>query len=430
MSHRSKFTVLIISGVIAGLYIIGGLPIVGGLLNSSAQQPVNDANSQLRIVESVLGHIQNDYVDEPNMEKVRLGALRGLAGGLDPYSSFLTAEQVKDFDSNGITGKAGIGAEMSQVAGYLYIISAGKNSPAERAGIRNGDVIEYIDNRATRDISLYDAKQLIHGEAGSAVSLRVLRSGERPQTIKVTRAMYKIQPAESRMEKGSTGVIKIFGSDTGQASEVRDIVASLTKQGAQRLVLDLRGLASGSLDEAASIANLFIKEGEIVRVIGREGRVTKTISADPAKTVFDGPIAAIIDPSTAGPGEVIASAILERKRGEVVGEKTFGAGIEQKLVPMKSGEGLLLTVAKWASASGKPFLGEDRATTGIAPSVEVKRPDSRDQVEIENLVDQPEGATPQGTPPPKPTDIKPADDIQLQKAFEILNPAAKAATVK
>src|SRR5437016_13523261 len=147
MSFRGKLWVLVISGVISIYAVVGGLPFVGGLLNASAQQPVNDATAQLRIVDSVLQHIQNDYVDEPNMDKVRLGALRGLAGGLDPYSSFLTPEQVKAYDAGKQPNKAGIGAEFSQISGYLYIISAIKGSPADRAGIKSGDFIEYIDTK-------------------------------------------------------------------------------------------------------------------------------------------------------------------------------------------------------------------------------------------------------------------------------------------
>ncbi|MBV9243150.1 MAG: peptidase S41, partial [Acidobacteria bacterium] len=138
MSFRSKVWVLAISGVISMYAVIGGLPFVGGLLNASAQQPVNDPTAQMRIVDSVLQHIQNDYVDEPNMDKVRLGALRGLAGGLDPYSSFLTADQVRAYDAAKTSGKVGIGGKFSQISGYLYVVSPVKGSPADKAGIKAG----------------------------------------------------------------------------------------------------------------------------------------------------------------------------------------------------------------------------------------------------------------------------------------------------
>ena len=201
MSFRGKVWVLLISGLIGTYALIGSMPMVGQFLTTQAQQPINDAGAQLRIVESVLQHIQNDYVDDPNMEKVRLGALRGLAGGLDPYSSFLTADQVKDYQ-NKTNGKTGIGVEFSQVSGYLYIVSVIKGSPADTAGLKSGDVIEYIDGKASRDISLYDAEGLVSGQSGSQVALRVLRSGEKPQIIKVTRGTYKVPSVESRVENG------------------------------------------------------------------------------------------------------------------------------------------------------------------------------------------------------------------------------------
>src|SRR6476620_8812395 len=156
MSFRGKLWVLVVSGAIAAYAVIGGLPFVGAVLTTAAQQPANDPNAQIRIVEAVLNHIQNDYVDEPNMEKVRLGGLRGLAGGLDPYSSFLTPEQVKAYEASKASPKAGIGAEFSQISGFLYVISTIKGSPADKGGLKAGDVIEYIDNKATRDLSLYD----------------------------------------------------------------------------------------------------------------------------------------------------------------------------------------------------------------------------------------------------------------------------------
>ncbi len=430
MSFRGKVWVLVISGVIAVYAVVGGMPFVGGILTTSAQQTANDANAQLRIVESVLQHIQNDYVDEPNMDKVRLGALRGLAGGLDPYSSFLTADQVKAYEAAKTSNKVGIGAEFSQISGYLYVISAIKGSPAEKAGVKSGDFIEYIDTKATRDISLYDARQLVNGDIGTTVALRVLRPGEKPQTIKVVRGAYKVPVAESRVEAGKIGVIKVYSLEEGEASDIRAQIAGLAKQGVQKIVLDLRSVAAGSLAEGVAVANLFIKDGEIAKVIGRESKVLTSYTSDPSKAIFDGNLAVLIDLGTAGAAEVVASAILERKRGEVIGERSFGSGTEQKLFPLSSGGGYLLTVAKWASPGGTPFLGEERATTGVKPSIEVKRPNTPEPLDVESLADEPDGQNPQpnATPAPKPVQPKVVEDIQLKKALEVLQ--GKAAVMK
>ncbi|MCW5956963.1 MAG: PDZ domain-containing protein [Pyrinomonadaceae bacterium] len=425
MSFRGKMSILVFSSFIA-LYAV-----VGGMLSpwTRAQQPINDAGAQMRIFESVLQHIQNDYVDEPNLEKVRLGALRGLAGGLDPYSSYLTADQVKEFNSAKSTSKAGIGAEFSQVSLYLYVVSVTKGSTAEKAGLKAGDVIEYIENKATRDISLYDAKQLIMGEPGSTVNLRVLRSGEKPQTIKVTRSAVATPPVETKIEPGKIGLIKVFSLSAGEAGDIRSAVQGLTKQGVQKIVLDLRGVATGTIDDGAAVANIFIREGEIAKVIGRENKVTKVYTADSSKAIFEGQINVLIDLGTAGASEVVASAILERKRGEVVGERSFGAGTEQQLFTLRGGDGLLLTTAKWASASGVPFLGEDRNSTGVKPSVEVKRPDTPEPLEVEELIDQQDQQN--QNPQPSASPAVPADktkpvieDLQLKKALELLQDKA------
>src|SRR5436190_9051321 len=409
MSFRGKLWVLVISGVIAAYAVVGGLPFVGGMLTTSAQQPVNDPNAQLKIVESVLQHIQNDYVDEPNMEKVRLGGLRGLAGGLDPYSSFLTPDQVKAYEANKTANRAGIGAEFSQISGYLYVISAIKGSPADKAGLKSGDVIEYSNSKATRDTSLYDARQLVNGEPETTISRRVLRAGEKPQTIKVVRGSYRVPSVESRIEPGKVGVIKVYSLEEGEAADIRTQVQSLSKQGVQKIVLDLRSVAAGSLAEGVAVANLFIKSGDLAKVIGRENKVVTNYAADPSKAIFDGNLAVLTDLGTAGAAEVVASAVLDHKRGEVVGERSFGSGTEQKLFPLSSGGGYLLTVAKWASPSGTPFLGEDRSTMGVKPSVEVKRPDTPEPIEVENVIDQQEDQDKeqQAQPSPTPKPVQP-----------------------
>lgn len=420
MSFRTKFALILLSATLA-VYTV-----VGGWISTRAQQPANNPNDQLRIFESVLQHIQNDYVDEPNMDKVRAGALRGLAYGLDPYSTYLTPEQVREFNENAKSTQVGIGAELSQVASFLYVIAPMKGSPADQAGIRAGDIIEYIDGKATRDISLYDAKQLLNGASGSEVKLRVLRANSRPLTLPVKRSSFRAPAAEARLEAGKIGILKVNSFAAGEAADARARVTDLIKQGAQKIVVDLRGTAGGSIDEAVAVANLFIKDGMLAQTSGKEGKTLKTFTADSKAAIFSGPVVALIDSGTAGAAEVVASALLERNRGEVVGEKSFGAGTEQQLFTLRGGDGLLLTTVKWASASGKSFLGEDRSHSGVAPSVEVKRPEVADAVDPDDLAgndDEQQPAKPLNDKPetaPEPVAPKPVEDLQLKKALEIL----------
>jgi carboxyl-terminal processing protease len=421
MSFRTKFALILLSATLA-LYTV-----VGGWISTRAQQPTNDPNAQLRIFESVLTHIQNDYVDEPNMEKVRAGALRGLAYGLDPYSTYLTPDQVRQFGNDAKSDQVGIGAELSQVASYLYVIAPMKGSPADTAGVHAGDIIEYIDGKATRDISLYDAKQLLNGAAGSEVKLRILRANARPLTLAVKRSAFRAPAAEARMDAGRIGVLRVNSFAPGEAADTRARVQDLIKQGAQKMVVDLRGTAGGSIDEAVAVANLFIKDGMIAQTSGREGKALKTFSADAKAAIFSGPVVALIDSGTAGAAEVVASAFIERNRGQVVGEKSFGAGAEQQLFTLRGGDGLLLTTVKWASASGKPFLGEDRGHSGVTPSVEVKRPELADAIDPDDLTGNDDDAAPKPGQPgakpevvPEPTTPKPAEDVQMKKALELL----------
>lgn len=419
MSFRTKFALVVVSATLA-LYTV-----VGGWLSTSAQQQ-NDPGAQLRIFENVLQHIQNDYVDEPNMEKVRAGALRGLAYGLDPYSTYLTADQVRDYSSSKGKEQAGIGAELSQVSSYLYVIAPVKGSPADQAGVRAGDIIEYIDNKATRDISLYDARQLLNGAPGTEVKLRILRS--RPLTVTVKRGAFKAPAAEARMEAGKVGILRINSLTEGEATDARNRLQDLLKQGAQKIVLDLRNLAGGSLIEGVNVANLFIKDGVLAQTIGRESKPLKTFTADPKAAIFNGPVVALIDTGTAGAAEIIASALFERKRGEIVGEKSFGAGTEQQLFTLRDGDGLLLTTIKWASLSGKPFLGEDRARSGVAPTVEVKRQEVVEAIDPEDLTGNDDDPAARPNPQNDKREVAPEaaapkqqpEDIQLKKALELL----------
>src|SRR5215216_7614307 len=421
MSFRTKFILTLLSATLT-LYTA-----VGGWISTRAQQPANDPNAQLRIFESVLQHIQNDYVDEPNMDKVRAGALRGLAYGLDPYSTYLTPEQVKEFNAGAKDSQVGIGAELSQVASYLYVIAPMKGSPADLAGLKAGDIIEYIDNKATRDISLYDAKQLLNGAAGSEVKLRVLRANSSPLTINVKRGTARAAAAEGRIEAGKVGILRINSFADGESTEIKTRLQDLLKQGAQKIVVDMRDTAGGSLNEAVSVANLFVKDGVLAETIGREGKALKTYTADPKATLFTGPVVALIDSGTAGAAEVVASALMERNRGQIVGEKSFGAGTEQQLFSLRGGDGLLLTTVKWASANGKTFLGEDRAHSGVTPTVEVKGAEVAEAVDPDELtgnddddIAKPEPGNEKREAAPAPA-VKPppAEDLQLKKALEL-----------
>nr|BAL55522.1 carboxyl-terminal protease [uncultured Acidobacteriota bacterium] len=410
MAMKFKVSVLIVSVVVALYVVIGGLLPRSGVIAS-----YNDPYSQLTIFQEVLTRIINDYVDEPDLEKVRVGALRGLAEGLDPYSAYLTPEQVRRLNGGASGGEAESGLVLSKVAGYAYVVSVLKGSPAEIAGLRPGDIIEYIGTRATRDMSLYEARELLVGPRGTEVEVRVFREG-RAETFKFQLDRFPRPKPEAKVLERGLGYLKLATLDEGESARIRAELESLIGQGVNRLILDLRGVATGSLAEAVTVANYFIGSGTLAKTIGREGRVLQTFAADPQRQLYRGDLVALIDRSTAGAAEIIAAAILENKRGELVGERTFGAGGEQKLFPLRDGGGLYITVVKYATPSGKPIMGSTSATSGIVPTVEVPRPD-RGMIpeELEEREELPP-EEPVAHPPAQP----PVEDLPLKRAIEIL----------
>ncbi|GBC76732.1 Carboxy-terminal processing protease CtpB [bacterium HR08] len=410
MAMKFKVSVLIVSVVLALYVVIGGLLPRSGVIAS-----YNDPYSQLTIFQEVLARIINDYVDEPDLEKVRVGALRGLAEGLDPYSAYLTPEQVRRLNGRTSDGEAESGLVLSKVAGYAYVVSVLKGSPAEIAGLRPGDIIEYIGTRATRDMSLYEARELLVGPRGKEVEVRVFREG-RAETFKFQLDRFPRPKPEAKILERGLGYLKLATLDEGESARIRAELESLIAQGVNQLIVDLRGVATGSLAEAVAVANYLIGSGTLAKTIGREGRVLQTFTADPQRQLYRGDLIALIDRSTAGAAEVIAAAILENKRGELVGERTFGAGGEQKLFPLRDGGGLYITVVKYATPSGKPIMGSTSAASGIVPTVEVPRPDRG--IAPEELEEREE--LPPEEPVTHPPAQPPAEDLPLKRAIEIL----------
>ena len=409
MRFKSKIAIVVFSTIIAFYAIVGSFMSKSGQVVARGSQ-----YGQLQIFDEVLSHIIRDYVDQPDLEKVRIGSLRGLAEGLDPYSAYLTPEQVKQYDPK--ANRAETGLILSKVGGYAYTVAVLKASPAEQAGIRSGDFIEYVGKVPSRDLSLYDIEQLLSGQAGTSVDVRILHQG---QSRKVSLVRAKIaQPAiESRIEEPGVGYIRVTTLADGKAGEVKTALGDLISKGAQKIVLDLRGAANGKVQEGVTVANLFVGTGTLARVLGKGEKETQTFTADPSKVVFNGPLAIVIDHSTAGPAEIITAAVRDQKRGELIGERSFGTGSEQQLFALSDEGALLITIAKYAPATGKAFMDEP-----VTPTVKVDRPVEAEVILPEgdddaDAEDKPEQQQPQVTPP-KPA--PPVEDVQLKKAFEII----------
>ncbi len=411
MSIRSKLTLITLSAFIA-LYSV-----VGGMLSRSNNPLVRafadpGPYAQLRIFEDVVRHIVNEYVEKPDLEKVRIGALRGLTDGLDPFSAYLLPPQVKEYQS----GKLNVdvtGMVIGQYSGFAYVIAVVPGSPAEKAGVRVGDVIEYIDGHATRDLDLYDVRSLLSGTPGSSVELALIN--RKTDKIKLVRGNVPTATPEVKSLEQQVGYIKVPILSKGQSEAVAAAIKDAVKKGAKSIVLDLRGSAGGELKEGVTVADFFLKSGKIATTVGRKDQVMATYEAKADNDLTDLPVAVIIDRTSAGASEIVAAAIMENQRGEVVGERTlFGMGVEQQLFPMDDGSALLLTTARHASPTGKIFMAD-----GVVPNVEVKRADLADLGGDDSQRTGGEGQPPVLVAP------KPSEDLMLKKAIEVLTSGAK-----
>ncbi len=401
MSTKLKVT------VIASSLAILLFTIVGGFVNVRASS--NDgAYRQLSVYSEVLSRIRLEYVEEPNITGVTDGALHGLLESLDANSSYLSAAEYKRYKTMKTGGKADIGAAVSKRFGYAAVVAVIPGGPADKAGVENSDIIESIEGKTTHDMSLAEIHGLLSGEIGSTITVAVVRPRRaEPQKIVITRNVVTIPPVSEKMLADNVGYIKVDAFPEGKSQELAGDIRDLQKQGAKKLVIDLRNSASGTESEGVAAANLFLDHGTITYLQGQK-YPREAFNADPLKDITKLPVAVLVNRGTAGPAEIVAAAILENARGDVVGDKTFGDGSVQKVIEMRDNSALILSVAKYYSPSGKAI--QDAAVT---PNVLIADTTEEDA----GLPDEDQQAAPDDK-----KDVKPKNqtDEQLNKALEVL----------
>ena len=401
MSTKLKVTVIASSLAILLFTIVGGYVNVRASSNEGAYR-------QMSVYSVVLSRIRNDYVEEPNFAGVTEGALHGLLESLDANSSYLSAEEYKRYKTMKSDGKANIGAAVSKRFGYAAVVAVIPGGPADKAGIENSDIIESIEGKGTHEMSLAEIHAMLSGEAGSTITVAVVRPRRaEPEKIAITREVVVIPPVGEKMLADNVGYIKVDAFPEGKSQEIAAKIHDLQKQGAKKLVLDLRNSASGEESEGVATANLFLDHGTITYLQGQK-YPRQAFNADPAKDITKLPVAVLVNRGTAGPAEIVAAAILENARGDVVGDKTFGDGSVQKLIEMQDNSALILSIAKYYSPGGKAI--QDAAVT---PNVLVA-----DTAEDDGgLPDEEQTAAPEEKRDRKP---KNQQDDQLNKALEVL----------
>lgn len=360
MSKGFKRAILAISVLLVIVVFLGGF----GLSGVRAGTQSDGAYRQVGVYEEVLHKIQSDYVVEPSIANVTNGALHGLLESLDSDSSYLTPAEYTAYKAHTNEGTAQIGLNVSKRFGYATVVSVMPGSPAEREQIQDGDIIESISGQSTREMSLAMIRLLLEGKPGTDLTFSLVRPNRgksEPDKITLTRAA-AVTPSmgEQEYENSSILYLKPIVLSKERVNDIEERLRAMQKNGNKKVLLDLRDVAEGDEAQAVRLANAFLQTGTIASLEGQ--KVPKqTFTAEPGKFITSAPLAVLVNHGTSGPGELVAAAILDNKRGDVVGDRTFGEGTVQKTIEMPDGSALILSVAKYESPSGKKI--QDEAVT-------------------------------------------------------------------
>lgn len=368
MVSYKNFLLLLLGAFLGALISVCGNVLADRELGAADSIPFED----LRTFTEVFGRIQKDYVEEVSDQKMLEDAIRGMLSGLDPHSSYLDQEQYKQLRV-GTTGRfGGLGIEVGMENGFVKVISPIDDTPAQRAGIKAGDLIIRLDEKPVKGLSLEEAVKIMRGEPGSSIVLTVVREGaEKPLKIEITRDIIKIKSVKQRLLEKGYGYLRIssFQSRTGEG--VKDGIAELEKENQGKLkglVLDLRNNPGGVLNAAVAVSDAFLDKGLIVYTEGRLKDSELKFKASPNDLLNGVPIVVLINAGSASASEIVAGALQDHKRAIIMGGKSFGKGSVQTILPTSNGGAVKLTTARYYTPSGRSIQAE-----GIEPDIPLSR---------------------------------------------------------
>jgi carboxyl-terminal processing protease len=402
MQSRLKYLVVTSSTILTLLLL------VGSVLGQGASSQ-DDTYKHIGVFTDVVSRIKTEYVEEPDMKSVTLGALNGMLEAIDPFASYLNSDQYKDYLKNKDVKRADVGLLLSKKFGYVGVVGVVPGSPAAKAGFTTGDMIESIKDIATRDMPLAYADLLLRGDPGTEVELSVVRvSKPEPTTVKLTRTNIADPPVEEQMLAGQVAYIKPETLSAAHVREAAGVIQKAQKDGAQKLVIDLRSTAVGDPEDGIAFANLFLNKGLITYLQGQKVP-RQNFSADPAKAITTLPAVVLTNRGTADGAEVAAAALADNNRAQLVGEPTYGEASMRKAVTMDDGSAIILSVAKYYSPDGKA-IQDNRVT----PKNQMLQAEPQAGLD-ENGEPLPEVNEPQAQPQKKLE-----DDPMVKKALELL----------
>ena len=336
---------------------------------------------QIRTFAEVFAKIKNDYVEDVEDGILLEHAIKGMLEGLDPHSSYLDEDAYLDLQE-GTSGEfGGLGIEVSMEDGFIKVISPIDDTPAQKAGMQSGDLVIRLDETPVKGLSLNDAVSRMRGEPGTDITLTIIREGEeKPLKITITRDVIKVKSVRTQTLEPGFGYLRISHFQSRTAEDARAGVQQLKQDNngnLNGLILDLRNNPGGILSAAVGISDLFLDKGLIVYTEGRIDDSRLKFNAKPADILDNAPIVVLVNAGSASASEIVAGALQDHKRGVIMGQKTFGKGSVQTVLPISNAAALKLTTARYFTPSGRSIQ-----VSGIEPDVVIAR------VKVESLEDE------------------------------------------
>lgn len=321
----------------------------------------------LKRFSQVLDIVERHYVRETPRKDLINGAVKGMLQGLDPHSTFMNPEEYKDMQETTTGEFSGIGIEISLENGQVTVVSPIEDTPAFRAGLKPGDIILSINGQPAQELTLQEVLSRIRGPKGTEIELTILHSNSKaPQTTRVVRDTIPLVSVKSKELESGYYWVRITRFSERTTQELHDALNAASKKGLKGIVLDLRNNPGGLVEQAVGVADAFLRQGVIVSIRGRDNSPTREYQAKNRKDNVDAPMVALVNAGSASAAEIVAGALRDQKRATLIGERTFGKGSVQNIIPLTDGSGLKLTVALYYTPNGSSIQAE-----GIAPDLEI-----------------------------------------------------------
>jgi carboxyl-terminal processing protease len=365
---------LIFLGAIAGAAVTLVTPQPRIVVEASSAKAAAEALQQLSLFTHVFERVRSDYVEKPDDGKLIEAAIKGMLAGLDPHSRYLDARGFRDAQVDTLGKFGGLGLEIVSESGRIKVISAIDETPAAQAGIIGGDIITRIDDEPVDGLNLSEVAEKLRGPANTKVKLTIRRqNNNKPMEMVITRAVVRVISVRWHLEDEDLGYVRISQFNEQTTSGLKKAINDFKAKKGDKLkgfILDLRNNPGGLIDQAITVANAFLKQGEILSTRGRGADGTQRFIARAGKDISDGkPVIVLINGGSASASEIVAGALQDHKRATIIGTRSFGKGSVQTLIPLGSESGALsLTTARYFTPSGRSIQAK-----GISPDIIVQQ---------------------------------------------------------